>query len=197
MIATQPYRLVGRLKNNRLWSAILATFPAVRTQADAARELGITQSQIGELLNGTHWPCRNGAWSRVATRLAVALHTPEEYLFDPDLYGKALPRVDVELVYGPRAMKAGAARLALPPAQEDGILRREQRDAIKAALKTLTPRRQRVIEMRFGLDDGEERTLSEVAEAFGIGTERVRQIEAQALRNLRHPSRSRLLREYA
>jgi RNA polymerase primary sigma factor len=63
-------------------------------------------------------------------------------------------------------------------------------------LITLTPREERVIKMRFGLEDGTERTLEEVGQAFGVTRERIRQIEAKALRKLRHPGRSRQLRAF-
>ena len=56
-------------------------------------------------------------------------------------------------------------------------------------LKTLTPREEKVIKMRFGLDDGSEHTLEEVGQTFAVTRERIRQIEAKALRKLRHPSR--------
>jgi len=63
-------------------------------------------------------------------------------------------------------------------------------------LKTLTPREEKVIKMRFGLEDGSERTLEEVGQSFAVTRERIRQIEAKALRKLRHPSRSRKLRAF-
>jgi RNA polymerase primary sigma factor len=63
-------------------------------------------------------------------------------------------------------------------------------------LDTLTPRERRVLQLRFGLTDGHQRTLEEVGKRFGVTRERVRQIEAQALRKMRHPSRSRKLRDY-
>ena len=61
---------------------------------------------------------------------------------------------------------------------------------------TLTTREQRVLLLRFGLEDGRQRTLEEVGLEFKVTRERVRQIEAKALRKLRHPSRSRKLRDY-
>jgi RNA polymerase primary sigma factor len=70
---------------------------------------------------------------------------------------------------------------------------KEQTDAV---LKTLTPREEKVIKMRFGLDDGSEHTLEEVGQSFAVTRERIRQIEAKALRKLRHPSRSRKLRAF-
>jgi len=60
----------------------------------------------------------------------------------------------------------------------------------------LTERERSVIEMRFGLNDGKDHTLEEVGRAFGVTRERIRQIEAKALRKLRHPSRSKALRDY-
>ena len=63
-------------------------------------------------------------------------------------------------------------------------------------LDTLTPREEMVIRLRYGIDDGHPRTLEEVGKEFGVTRERIRQIEAKALRKLRHPSRSKKLREY-
>jgi RNA polymerase primary sigma factor len=70
---------------------------------------------------------------------------------------------------------------------------KEQTDSV---LKTLTPREEQVIKMRFGLGDGSEHTLEEVGQRFSVTRERIRQIEAKALRKLRHPSRSRMLRAF-
>lgn len=63
-------------------------------------------------------------------------------------------------------------------------------------LETLTPREQKVLKLRFGLDDGCQRTLEEVGREFHVTRERIRQIEAKALRKLRHPSRSKKLKDY-
>jgi len=70
------------------------------------------------------------------------------------------------------------------------------REQISEVLSSLTPREQRVLELRFGLDDGRARTLEEVGQVFGVTRERIRQIEAKALRKLRHPSRSKKLKDY-
>ena len=72
-------------------------------------------------------------------------------------------------------------------------LLREQLDEV---LKTLTTREKRVLELRFGLEDGRSRTLEEVGQHFGVTRERIRQIEAKALRKLRHPSRSKKLKDF-
>ncbi len=70
------------------------------------------------------------------------------------------------------------------------------REQLCTVLHTLTPREEQVLKLRFGLEDGRARTLEEVGKEFNITRERIRQIEAKALRKLRHPSRSKLLRDY-
>lgn len=70
------------------------------------------------------------------------------------------------------------------------------KDEIGEVLETLTEREEKVIRLRFGLEDGKSRTLEEVGQMFGVTRERIRQIEAKALRKLRHPSRSRKLVDY-
>jgi RNA polymerase primary sigma factor len=70
------------------------------------------------------------------------------------------------------------------------------KEQVKDALNGLTQREQEVLRLRFGLDDGRSRTLEEVGKEFKVTRERIRQIEAKALRKLRHPSRSRRLKDY-
>ena len=70
------------------------------------------------------------------------------------------------------------------------------KDQLDDVLETLTDREKRVLELRFGIEDGRSRTLEEVGREFGVTRERIRQIEAKALRKLRHPTRSRKLKDY-
>jgi len=70
------------------------------------------------------------------------------------------------------------------------------REQVEGVLSTLSDRERRVLQLRFGLEDGRSRTLEEVGRDFGVTRERIRQIEAKALRKLRHPSRSRKLRDF-
>ncbi len=78
----------------------------------------------------------------------------------------------------------------------DAVISVNLKDYTSQVLRTLTPREERVIKMRFGLEDGSEHTLEEVGQSFQVTRERIRQIEAKALRKLRHPSRSRKLRAF-
>jgi RNA polymerase primary sigma factor len=78
----------------------------------------------------------------------------------------------------------------------DAAIKIDLTEQTASLLKTLTPREERIIKMRFGMEDGSERTLEEVGQTFAVTRERIRQIEAKALRKLRHPSRSGKLRSF-
>ena len=82
------------------------------------------------------------------------------------------------------------------PAPNDAASQTILREVIEKELETLTPREAKVIRLRFGLIDGKTRTLEEVGQEFQITRERIRQIEAKALRKLRHPSRARHLKGF-
>jgi RNA polymerase primary sigma factor len=85
-------------------------------------------------------------------------------------------------------------RQVISPA--DAVININLKEMTESVLKTLTPREEKVIKMRFGLDNGSDHTLEEVGQNFAVTRERIRQIEAKALRKLRHPSRSRKLRPF-
>jgi RNA polymerase primary sigma factor len=85
-------------------------------------------------------------------------------------------------------------RTAVSPS--DAVINLNLREQTESVLKTLTPREERVIKLRFGVGEGSEHTLEEVGQNFAVTRERIRQIEAKALRKLRHPSRSRKLRAF-
>jgi RNA polymerase primary sigma factor len=78
----------------------------------------------------------------------------------------------------------------------EAVININLKEQTESVLKTLTPREEQVIKMRFGLGDGSEHTLEEVGQRFSVTRERIRQIEAKALRKLRHPSRSRMLKAF-
>ena len=82
------------------------------------------------------------------------------------------------------------------PAPQDSVAYTLLREQLEEVMNTLTPREAKVLKLRFGLEDGKARTLEEVGKEFMVTRERIRQIEAKALRKLRHPSRSKKLRDY-
>lgn len=82
------------------------------------------------------------------------------------------------------------------PAPAEAASHALMKEQLWDVLDTLTPREEKVLRLRFGLDDGHQRTLEEVGKVFNVTRERIRQIEAKALRKLRHPSRSRKLKDY-
>ena len=82
------------------------------------------------------------------------------------------------------------------PSPQDAASYTMLKEQLNDVMKTLTPREAKVLRLRFGLDDGKSRTLEEVGKQFNVTRERIRQIEAKALRKLRHPSRSKKLKEY-
>lgn len=82
------------------------------------------------------------------------------------------------------------------PAPADAASHTMLREQLSDVLKSLTPREEKVLRLRFGLDDGRPRTLEEVGKEFNVTRERIRQIEAKALRKLRHPSRSKKLKDF-
>ena len=82
------------------------------------------------------------------------------------------------------------------PSPQDAASYTMLKEQLNEVMKTLTPREAKVLRLRFGLDDGKSRTLEEVGKQFNVTRERIRQIEAKALRKLRHPSRSKKLKEY-
>ena len=82
------------------------------------------------------------------------------------------------------------------PAPQDAAAYTLLREQLEEVMKTLTPREAKVLKLRFGLEDGKSRTLEEVGKEFNVTRERIRQIEAKALRKLRHPSRRKKLKDY-
>ena len=81
-------------------------------------------------------------------------------------------------------------------APADAVSQTMLKEQLTAVLNSLTPREEKVLRLRYGLDDGRPRTLEEVGREFNVTRERIRQIEAKALRKLRHPSRNKLLKDF-
>jgi RNA polymerase sigma factor (sigma-70 family) len=194
-LAPKPYRIKARIQNNRLWTAILARFPWVRTQADAAKVLGVDQQGLGIFLNMRVWPynARRKRWWRTALKVCDALFADPEEIFDPVLYGRKANPIEVEIGV-PELIASGL--LQLPPAPDEFVVMHELQEAVGKAIGELRPREREVLEARFGLNGTPEKTLEEIGEQLGVSKEMARVIEAQALRKLRHPERAKYLKPF-
>ena len=120
------------------------------------------------------------------------------YLFTPMLFGQSLINMKHYSVQDGLSQKnvhnfIQDDNVPVPADAAAFTLLKEQ---LEEVLGTLTEREQKVLTLRFGLEDGRARTLEEVGKEFNVTRERIRQIEAKALRKLRHPSRSRKLKDY-
>jgi RNA polymerase sigma factor (sigma-70 family) len=191
-------RLELKFKNARLWHLVFDEHDSV---AAFCRHYGLWDGQVGRLLSLEDNPyrrgCRRGQLRSVAERLCEIARVVPEDLFPPSLYVGMVPSSMVTEIPADRLMPLSSApKLLTAPAQEDLVSQNELARDLENVLATLPPREQKVVRMRFGLDNGDESALEVVAEALNVSAERVRQIEARALRRLRHPSRARRLRTF-
>ena len=135
-------------------------------------------------------------WRPSVKQLARLLKVEPARLFPPQHFEEALPhhvgRMEMDLAEVQVVLGAQHDPELLP---DQRIERQESLKVITKAFETLTEREQRVLTLRFGLDGGKAHTYKEIGVIFGITTERIRQIEAKAIRKLKHPSRSDQLRE--
>lgn len=164
-------------------------------------EKGLSQSQLALLTDlSVHTVSQIEQLKQVPTveqaqEIADALGVEPEWLFPPELV--ALKDVRREaLLTGEQIAKLQWIRPLSLPELDVSLLRQQLEQAAKDVLLSLTPRERRVIQLRFGLDNGQSRSLEETGKEFGLTRERVRQIEAKALRKLRHPRLNRRLKDY-
>jgi len=180
-------RVEARLKNNVLWHAIYDKWPSV---AAFSEETGISMTAIHNYVGLRKSPVlKDGQWSRTAERIADALGTLVEDLFPLRLYEMETTRAVVEIPLSALPPSSEELR-SLLPAPEDVVAAGELRSTVAEILGTLTEREAAVLRSRFGIGE-EPRTLRDIGEDLGVQQERIRQIEAKALRKLRHSSRSK------
>jgi RNA polymerase sigma factor (sigma-70 family) len=209
-----PYdlRIEARFRNNVLWHAIFDLYPSV---SEFCRVNQFDAGYVGEYLNLKKNPylasrrkfdIRTGYDVEMdgddlradARRLCEVTGIGKDELFPVRLYSGVIPSQRVAEISSAQValpITAGV-RAFLPPEQLDEQLDDERRTVIAAIVDTLTPREAKMIRLRFGLDGDDPKSLADVGKALSVGAERVRQIEARALRKLRHPSRSRRLRAF-
>ena len=202
-------RVEFRFKNARLYHAIQeASYKDkdYRKSFDRGRVLafcrfyGVQYDSVSQLLNLQLSPIlkkpRN-TYRPICVTLSDILDIDCATLFPQALYAQSWPKNFSTNIPLATFVGLGAAKhLTLPPSSFEAVANRELRELMTAAVATLTPRETRVITRRFGLDGEGERTFEEVAQEYAVCRERIRQIEAKAMRKLRHPSRSRRLRPF-
>ncbi len=195
-------RIESRFKNAALYNAMLSyCLPeAVKRQirhypAPLARVLaeltGVNVNTIRGYLNLQIDPRKtNGELTKQARQICVALSEDPEDLFPRHIYHLSLPKVAVTEVDSVQMTSLSEAKNKMIDGisiQQESIEQQELSRDVDSAIARLKPQRQLVIRQRFGLDGGEPKTLKQIAEYMGLGAERIRQIEASALRDLRHP----------
>ena len=154
-------------------------------------------STIGELVNLKKSPLnRYGEFLPIIEWMCEILICSPEDLFSEVQLTTALESNRRSLEVNEAEMQFMLENRVEPLLLEDQILQERLPAKIELMLSTLTPREAKVIKLRYGLDDCAPQTLEEVARLFDSSRERIRQIEAKALRKLRHPSRSERVREY-
>lgn len=189
-------RVEARLRNNRLYHSIFDSYPSVAAFCEVS---GFHQGVVGSLLNLKKWPYKKrgkqkGDYLKVCVELAEFFHCLPEYLFPAQLY--SLDEVTAEKEYSFSELPCLVRAQLLPEAKnpEEILLEKDLSATIGQALSRLAPREEVVLRKRFGLIDGDEKTLEEIGNEFGVSGESIRQIEQKALRKLRHPGRIKNLR---
>jgi RNA polymerase sigma factor (sigma-70 family) len=187
--------LTFTLRNNRLKERRAALGMTRRALAQA---VGVEPAVYGALEALKRSPyCKSGAWTVAATRLATYFRTVEEELFPAGvLHVKKheVVRTIDEADIGNLLTDHQQQMRLLPDAQLEEV---EMKEDVHKALETLSNREEKILRMRFGIGEKDgDHTLEEVAKDFEVSRDRIRQIEARALRKLHHPSRSKQLRQY-
>jgi len=175
-------------------------------------KLGLLQKDLGKLIGlsgatiGSYETLRAFPKPEIQEKIAEVLGVSSENLFPQWLREFRLKDVPAAREERSISLKEAAFLNLFRPENlmiegfaeelERNLFLDQLRDQIEKILETLTSREKRIIELRFGLEDGRKRTLGEVGEEFNITHERVSQIEFKALRKLRHPSRSRRLKTF-
>lgn len=167
------------------------------TQSDFARKIKCTISLVGEWFNLKNFPRNPNLMERVCSLVGkTAEELFPEFLKNPEFLklNKQITKyreVDIEYLAFNQL-----SQIPYNPTIINEIVEKELKEKIDIALKTLTPREEKIIKERFGLDDGDEKTLETVGNNFKISRERVREIEVKALRKLRQPIRSKILKVF-
>ncbi|MBI3328928.1 MAG: sigma-70 family RNA polymerase sigma factor [Nitrospinae bacterium] len=189
------YRLGFRFSTYASWWIRQAIARAIAEQARTVRMPVHVSESMGRLKRVSHQLRRNLEREPTAPELAEALDLSVEKIRTMQASGK--PTLSLETPIADGQSRLGdfiADHTLMSPV--DAAIEDEMNEYLNNSLKTLTPREEYILRARFGLGDGEVRTLEEIGKELKLSRERVRQIEARALEKLRHPSRNRRLRGF-
>lgn len=172
------------------------------------QKLGLSQKALGELVGKSSCfisqfeTLRAFPIPAIQEKIAEVLGVPVESIFPQWLKEFKLGAIPAAIEERSISLKEAISQRLISPevlmieGPEEEVEQKLLQDQVQRLLKDLTSCQKRVLNLRFGLEDGTERTLEETGQALGVSREKIRQIEGRALRRLRHPTRSRLLKEF-
>ncbi len=185
-------RVEVKIKNNMIYEAIYPIFGSISKFCKAT---GLNNSKVGALINLRASPMWNG-YTKTARKLAEICGYSCEELYPMEMYRNLIKEKIVKTISLNSALIYEENRRIASGEINESIDIRGMciKSEVRKVINTLSPKQYYTIRRRFGIGDNIERTLEEVAEDMSLSRERVRQIEAKAIRILRHPSRSKSLR---
>ena len=195
MAEPKDYRIEIKVKNNRLLTKMEAAgYPSVAKLAEA---IGMNRTVIYRIVSIKSTALDNEGYYRPeALRIAEFLNCTPQDIYPPAQMRGTMKENKAQITANANevdSLTSSLRTLAFSP--ERKMILNEAKQALKAVMMTLTPKEQRILDLRYGLTYGEEKTLDEVGAMFGVSRERIRQQEMKALRKMRHPHRSKELRE--
>lgn len=206
----QAYRVKFTVRNNLLLTAIEDA--GYKSAASFAKAIGYTAQEISSLVSLRKPPVnKDGAFSPLAKDVMEALGAAPHDLWTTEQLTMNLHRNTVDKVVTTKflldtnAMQSvlGGNILQLEDAiyedietPEEAQTKKELKERIEHTLDSLPPRKAKILRMRFGIDSGKEHTLEEIAKKYGLSRDRIRQIEATALRDMRKPTRAEKVIEF-
>ena len=196
---TKAYRVKITVKNNLLLTAIEQA--GYKSAAEFARAIGLTDQEVSALVALRNAPInQDGEFSPNAKRIMEALGAAPSDLWTTEQLNMKLKRntkedffsaPTIQAILGGNVAQLEGSVYEESEKPEEVLNKKELKAELEKVLGTLTPRETKVLQLRFGLDGCGEHTLEEIGDMLDIGKERVRQIEAKALRKMRAPSRSK------
>lgn len=195
MAEPKDYRIEIKVKNNRLLTKMEAAgYLSVTKFAEA---IGMNRTVIYRIVSIKSTALDNEGYYRPeALRIAEFLNCTPQEIYPPAQMRGTMKENKAQITANANevdSLTSSLRTLAFSP--ERKMILNEAKQALKAVMMTLTPKEQRILDLRYGLTYGEEKTLDEVGAMFGVSRERIRQQEMKALRKMRHPHRSKELRE--